>query len=240
MPALKVILPRDGLRPWEDTEYRFEQDGGEIIGSNVDAGVPTYEKWVNGAKTLTESSTGARSTALAYDLEATDSYTTLLTAVDSGITAEVVSSEITFTRLRYKLTLATGDDEHTPRVVAAMFNTTPNPPRYRAWRLLLDVGDQQRRQGGGEPRGEAYKRLLNHLNGSVGKRVMYTDYFGDSFIAKVMNVSVQGVSWVPREGSRGSAQSNIEVVIAEISENSTQGSPFIWGQSAWGAGGEWG
>ena len=234
-----VTLARDGRRPWEDANCRFDPAGGFIVGPNVDAGVPTYEKWVNGAKELTESTTAARSVALSYDLEAQDSFTTILTAVSPGITEEQVSTEITFTRLRYKATLATGDNEHTPRVVAIMFNTTPNPPRYRAWRLVLDVADQQRRHGGGEPRGEAYKRLLAHLNGAVGKRTTYTDYFGDSFIAKVMTVAVQGVSWTGTQGSRNQARSLVEVLIAEISENDTIGLPFVWGASIYGGGGEW-
>lgn len=234
-----IVLPRDGLDPWDDPNCRFDSAGGFIIGPNVDAGVPTFQKWLNGARTLTESSTGARSTAVAYDLDNLDSFTTLMTAVDSGITEEKVETEISFYRIRYKMTLATGDDEHTPRVVALMFNTTPNPPRYRLWRMMLDVGDQQKRRGGGDPRPVAYEQALNHLFAATGERVTFTDYFGDEFTSKLMNVAVQGLSGVARSDSRSAVKSAVEIVIAEISQNETVGLPGIWDQSVYDSGVEY-
>ena len=233
------VLARDGLAPWEDSNYRYDIAGGVIYGPNVDGGAATFEKWLNGGRTLTESSTGARSAALAYSLDASTTYTTLLTAVASGLTSEKVETEISFTRLRYSMTLATGDNEHSPRVVAMMFNTTPNPPRYRVWRLVIDVGDQQKRRVGGEARPLAYEYALNHLLAGVGKRVTYTDYFGDSFVAKIMNATVNGVSRKTTSTARANAQSDVEIVIAEISQNTTIDTPFIWGASIWGGGGQW-
>ena len=233
------ILARDGLRPWEDTNYRYDISGGLLYGPNVDGGAATFEKWLNGARVLTESTTGARSAALAYDKDSLDSYTTLLTAVSPGLTSEKVDTEISFMRIRYRVTLATGGTEHSPRVVAVMLNTTPNPPRYRVWKLVLDVGDKQKKRTGGEPRPHSYEFLLGHLLGGVGKRVTYTDYFGDSFVAKLMNATVNGVERKVTSTSRANAHSVVEVVIAEISQNLTVGSPGIWDSSIWSASSEW-
>lgn len=233
------VLARDGLRPWEDSNYRYDASGGTIYGPNLDAGAATFEKWLNGGRALTESTTGARSVALAYDLDSLDSYTTLLTAITPGLTTERVTTEVDFTRIRYRVTLATGDDEHSPRVVAVMFNTTPNPPRYRVWRLLLRVGDQQRPHVGGEGRPISFEYALNHLLGGVGQRITYTDYFGDSFIAKLMNATVQGLSRKVTSTSRSNMSTNVEVVIAEISQNETVGNPGIWDASQWSTSSEW-
>lgn len=234
-----AVLSRDGLPPWEDANYRYDIAGGVIYGPNVDAGAATFEKWLNGGRILTESSTAARTAILAYSLDASTTFANLLTAVTSGLSSEKVESEITFTRIRYSMTLATGGTEHSPRVVALMFNTTPNPPRYRVWKLVLDVGDKQKRRTGGEPRPLSYEYALNHLLGGVGRRVTYTDYFGDSFVAKLMNATVTGVSRKVTSSSRSNAQSNVEVVIAEISQNLTVGSPGIWDSSIWSASSEW-
>lgn len=234
-----VILAKDGLRPWEDDAYRFDEAGGSIYGPNVDAGAATFEKWLNNGRLLTESTTAARYAELDYDTDTSGTYTELVTAVDGGLTEENVSGEITYTRIRYKIVLATGDENHTPRVIAAIFGNTPNPPRYRMWNLVLDVADHQRQTTGGETRPLPYDRALSHLFASVMRRVTYTDYFGESYTAKVLNVSAQGITPKATSTARTNAQSLVQVVVVEISENETIGLPGIWGSSAWASGVEW-
>ena len=235
-----ALMPRAGYRPWEDSNYRFDYSGTSfIVGSNVDVGAATFPKFLNGGRVLAESVTGARNIVLAYDIDNLDSYTTLVTAVADGLTEAQVSTSVSFNRIRYKATLSTGDANHTPRGVALMLSATPNPPRYRLWRLGLDVADLQRPYIGGEARPVSYEAALNHIFSGVGKRITYTDYFGDAFTVKMLNASVEGVKHKVTGTARTNAASMVTVILAEINTDTTIGTPGIWDQSLWDSEAVW-
>lgn len=232
------ILPRDGYRPWEDSNCRYDLAGGTLYGSWVDVGAATYEKWLNGARLLTLDSSGADSVAVSYGLDGSDTTTSLVTGNAPGLTTERVTTEVTFTRIRYVASLTTGSNRDTPRMQALVFDSTPNPPRNRAWSFALDLGDQSLKRANGSRSGDSYETLLLHLEGAVGKRVTFTDYFGTEYTAKVTNVAAQGIRKTGvGTGRTGSSKSVVLVSVIEIAENLTVTNPFIWGAASTGAGG---
>lgn len=232
------ILPRDGYRPWEDTNCRYDTAGGTLYGSWVDVGAATYEKWLNGARLLTLDTSGAKSAVVSYGLDGSSSTTTLLTGNTPGLQTERVTSTVTFTRVRYTITLSTSGNTMTPRVQALVFDCTPNPPRNRAWSFVLDLGEQALRRAGGTRSGSAFETLLAHLDGSVGKRVTFTDYFGTEYTAKVVNVGAKGIMRTGNStGRSASSAANVEVAVIEIAENLVTTNPLVWGATAGGAGG---
>lgn len=244
--AQYYILPRNGYRPWEDSFCRFELTGGTIYSPWIDAGAMNYEKWLNAGRITGINLTGAQSLILQYGIDGDDTtLTTVTTAYDDGTTAARVTSEVTFGRIRSAIVLATGDNAHTPRAVGALLDCTPNPPRHRVWNLILDLGDQESPRSGGSKRPLSFKRILSHLFASVGRRVTYTDYFGATYLTKVINVELKGIKRKPTGQGRAQAQTIAQLTIVEIDENQTVDDPFVWGDAAgvggtpWAAGYEW-
>lgn len=235
--ARYAILPRDGYRPWEDAYYRFDISGGSLYGAWVDGGAMTYEKYLNAGRIVATDATGAQSVGAQYGTDGSASSTSLVTALADGLSTERVTSEVLFTRIRYVTALSTGDAQHSPRLIALVFDSTPNPPRHRQWTLMLDVGDQQTAFASGEKRPVSYEVALNHLMGAPGKRVTYTDYFGNEYEAKVDNAAPQGLATKGTGTGHGQAQSLVQILVMEIAQNLTVASPFIWGAASTSAGG---
>lgn len=235
--AYYAILPRDGYRPWEDSNYRFDINGGSLYGAWVDGGAATYDKFLNAGRIIATDATGAQSIAAQYATDGSSTSTSLVTAVADGLSTERITSEIQFTRIRYVAAMSTGDAQHTPRLNALVFDSTPNPPRHRQWQLMLDVGDQQSAHATGEKRPVSYQIALNHLMAAPGKRVTYTDYFGNTYEAKVENVAPQGIGSKGTGTGRAQAQSLVQILVIEIAQNLTVSAPFIWGAATTGAGG---
>jgi hypothetical protein len=232
------ILPRDGYRPWEDTNCRYDTAGGTLYGSWVDVGAATYEKWLNGGRLLTLDSSGAKSVAVSYGLDGSSSTTALVTGNAPGLQTARVTTDGTFTRIRYAVTLSTGGSNTTPRMQALVFDCTPNPPRNRAWSFTVDLGDQSLKHANGTRSGDSFEALLSHLEGAVGKRATFTDYFGSEYTAKVVNVGVQGIKKTGiGTGRAGSSRSLVTVAAIEIAENLVVTNPFVWGAASGGAGG---
>lgn len=243
-----IILPRVGYRPWEDTNCRFDLAGGTLYGSWTDCGAEAYPKWLNGARCVTLNSNGAQAATFAYQLngDTTTAATTVLTGNMPGLQTAVVSTEVSLARIRPVVTLTTGADNTTPQVLGWMFDTTPNPPRWRQWEMLIDVGNSQRPRTGGSDRNKAFKELYSHLNTAVGKYVTFEDYFGDSYLVKVLDVKPEGVQRKIATGSgRNDSQANLRVTCIEIHANSKVDDPFIWGDASgnggtpWSGGYEW-
>ena len=233
-----AILPREGYRPWEDGNCRFDIGGGVLYGSHIDKGAAVFPAFLNSGRLITEDTTGAQSAVGGYSLDGASGSTSLVTASSDGLSVERVTSEVEFTRIRHTLTLATGSNRNTPRVLAYVLDVTPTPPSHRAWVLTLEVDDQGRAwRRGGEKRPVSYKVAMAHLLSSRGQLVTYTDYFGDEFVAKVLDVAVQGVTRKATGTGRAQATSIVQVSIGEIAENATITSPFIWGAATTGAGG---
>jgi hypothetical protein len=235
--ASYFVLPRTGLKPWEDANCTFDIAGGTLYGSWVDAGAATYQKWLNGARALVQDASGAQSTEIFYALDGSDTATSVLLASQTGLNTARVTSEVEFVTIRKVVTMSTGSNVSTPRCQAILFDTTPNPPRFRAWLVGLDVGDQQTGFRGGERRPLTYKRAIEHLWAAVGERVTYTDYLGDEYTAKILNVEVKGVTPAGTVNDRANARSVVMVTVAEIAETLTIDDPFIWGATLTGVGG---
>lgn len=235
------ILPRAGRRPWDDANCRYDTGGGTLWGAWLDKGATTWEAWLNASRVVCESATGARSVALGYDLDGTEgSTTTSVTAVEPGLSTARAGAEIRFTRLRHVVTLATGDSNHTPRGVAFVFDTTPNPPRYQFWSVTIAAESDKGRRGGGEASVEGFRSTLQFLKGAVGQRVTFGDYFGDSYVVKVLNVSSPGLRRKAGGQDRSRALGAITVTMAEIAYNVDPSNVFTWDESKWDAGDVWG
>jgi hypothetical protein len=233
-----MILPRQGYRPWEDSNCTYDIAGGTLYGAYVDDGAATYNKWLNGARVLAQNASGAQSAVVQYSLDLDDTLTTAVTAQANGLTTARSQSEIEFTLVRYGLVLSTGDAAQSPRVQGIVLDTTPNPPRHRQWALIVKLDNAGLVREGGAARPVSYKRAFSHLQGAVGSYVTYTDYFGTEYVVKVMNVQVKGVTRkVGQAQSRSAVFSLAQVDIAEITENLEIDDPFIWGAASTGAGG---
>lgn len=243
-----IILPRVGYRPWEDANCRFDPAGGTLYGSWTDCGAESYLKWLNGARCVTLNSNGAQSATFAYQLngDTVTAATTVLTGNMPGLQTAVVGTEVSFARIRPVVTLNTGADNTTPQVLGWMFDTTPNPPRWRQWEMVIDVGNTQRPKYSGQDRPRSFKQLYSHLNTAVSKYVTFEDYFGDSYLVKILDVKPEGIQRKIATGSgHNDAQTNIRVTCIEIHANNKADDPFIWGDASgnggtlWSGGYEW-
>lgn len=234
------LLPRDGYRPWEDSNYLFESTGGTLYSQWVDCGTMAYDKWINGMRIVMLNASGAQACVGSYAVDG-GAYSSLLTANTNGVNVEVIgSTQVTFTRVSISLTLSTGDNRHTPRVIGCLLDVTPNPPRHRMWTLQLDLGDRQRPRSGGDGRPVAFRRAYDHLLRAVGSRCTFEDYFGSTFLVKVVNVSLSGVKRRVVQGDgRGQAVATAEVVIVEINQNGTVDDPMVWGDATGNGGTPW-
>jgi hypothetical protein len=229
------ILPRDSLRPEDDTNYRFDTGGGFIVGPLVDAGARVFKKFLNGARVVLEAATASRPTAISYGIDRHDATpTSLLTAVQSGLTSIDVSTEVGFTRIHYYATLSTGDNRHSPRVLAIVFDSTPMPPRRRRFTFIVEVEHMEVRRGSGDPLPYSYIARESHLYNGVDKYVTLTDLVGRTFSVKIRDVVSQGVK--RKTGVHGGAHallSNIQIIADEIIETTPSTPLAVWDQSSY-------
>jgi hypothetical protein len=229
------IMPRDGYRPWDDDNYRFDLNGGTLYGPWVDGGVMVYEKWLNAARISAENITAARTAEVEYSIDGLSAETSIVTAAVPGLTVGRVD-DVDFTRLRYTLNLITGSSRESPQVHAIVFDTTPNPPRHRSWPFVVRAEQRQAQPGGGDARPEAFRDIEDFLFGAAGQRATFTDYWGRTFTVKVLDVRGTGLARKSGGEGRNAAAMDIQVLLAEINANKVHGSTFTWGQSKWGSG----
>lgn len=183
-----AVLPRAHLLPDQDSQYRFDTAGGTLYGSYVDTGALAFAKLLNRGSLETESTTAARTVALAYRVD-NGSATTLLTATDDGRNDANVSTEVSFRRVRAEITLSTNNVEASPIVLGALFGVTQTPPNKRMWQIETDIRDQISMPDGTQSP-DSLKELRKFLFNARHARATFQDFRenGDDFTVIVLDV----------------------------------------------------
>jgi len=236
-----IILPRPGLRPWEDGNCRFEAAGGFVIGPWSDAGAQAYTKFLNGARFVGESMSSTETAVVAYAQDGNDAtYANVITANSNGLTTATLAGTVELTRIQYKVTLSTTGNTATPIVNGFIFDTTPNPPRRQAWTMGAKIGTQTRKRDQTQEK-ESFQTLRDHLLNGVEAKVTFTDVDGTQYTVKMSDARVIGLRYNKNKGGRRpSLEATMRISIAEIIElEATIGSPFVYGASLWGSGDVW-
>lgn len=234
--ASYYVLPRDGLRPEDDENYLYDTAGGTLYQSVSDGGALAFPKYLNSARLVGASMTAARSAIVKYALDESTTFTTILTGVSPGLSKASLTTPVSFAQQQASITLATGDNQHSPRVRGYAFDTTPAQPRRQQWTLGVHLDDGAAAQGdsGKASFVELYDFLFNACRN--GLQVTYGDYFGNSYTAKIRDM--QGGGLVPKATGKGrrAVSCDFTLVIAEIQPAGLTTSTFIWGESGWGSG----
>lgn len=149
-----LILPRSGLRPEDDTNYRFTSTG-TLYGPWMRVGTKLWTKFLNAARAHAENCTAGMPISIGYQTDVHGAVTTLHTAKGDDATSTAASSSIPFTKIRPVITLTTGDETQSPRLLGAMFNTILAAPRKRMWRIEAQIGPGVMNVGGGQQRVDA-------------------------------------------------------------------------------------
>lgn len=233
------ILPRDGLRPQDDSAYRYDIAGGVLYSSIIDIGALAFPKYLNSGRLTGDSLTAARSAIASYAADGDSSFTTVLTAVEDGLSRANLATPVSLSRVQSSLTLATGDDAHSPRVYGYAFDTTPAVPRRQQWGMGLNIEDREPPPNGGDAGKASFRELYDFLNTALrqGLQVTYTDYHGATFVAKIRDMqAASGMTVKPDGLGRSSVKQEFNLVVAEIQPSGTSIGTFVWGSSGWGLG----
>ena len=187
------ILPRVGWRPEDDSNYAFDTNVGTVYGSWHGYGAYTYNKFLNGGVVIGENLSTSETVRLSYEIDESGVPVSILTATETGTTRETIESEVAFARIRPVIRLATGAATDGPILLAAVLDSTPNPPRRHQWTFYVDIVDGVELRGGGQSRYSA-KKLEEFLFGAATKRVVMGDNGNPrrEFIVKVNTVAGVG------------------------------------------------
>ena len=243
--TIYFILPIAGFRPEDDSSYRFDTGGGTLYGPLIDGGVLAIPKYANSGKVLAASLSATKTAVLSYSMDADTASTTVVTAVQTGLSETAINPPVLFNRIRYSLTLSSGSATSTPVVMGLAFDSTPNAPRRRQWTLGLVIEDEADPRGGGDRNRYSSSQLLEHLLDAGSVQITYTDYMGGEYVAKLRLLQLQGIKRKPVGKGRQAFTGIAQVVIAEIqptlaASNTSGATLFRWGASAWGGPDVWG
>ncbi len=183
------ILTRAGMRPEDDSNYRFDTTSSAILlGSWKSVGAQAFPKFLNAGRVVTENTTAGRPIVLKYEVDSDiGTQTTLVTATSAGSTTANVSADVSFNRIREVVTMQTSDNTASPVAIGFIFNTTPNPPRKRVWSFEVVVGDELEANGGVRSRYSG-KDLEAFLFNSVNQRVTLYDRRNRTFTVRVLDI----------------------------------------------------
>jgi hypothetical protein len=233
--AGSYILPLDGLRPEDDGAYRFEQTQGFIEGPLVDGGARAFTSRLVGGRVLGESITGARAVSFQYGLDS-GALTTLMTAVQSGLSEVRNTSDLPFTQVRYRAIMDTGSAQSSPRVLSLVFDTTPFPPRKRRFTFVVELEWAPR--SGRSHRATAFTKARAFLSSSVDQLVTLTDPWDGTFVGKV-DVQSIGFKHKGKPTSNKRVSALYQVTFEEITETTASGTGMTWDVSDWNGGDLW-
>lgn len=180
------VLPRAGMRPEDDSNYRYET-AGFIIGSAVDGGALLNSKLMTLGRLHVEAQTAARYAKLSYAVDGGSSYTALAQTQTGAIGLGVPSASVRFTRISYKVDMASDGNTVTPVLIAIGYDATPTTAKHRMWSFAVDVGSFQALTGGGKAHADAWT-LIDHLKNASGKEVLLYDPRGRRFVCVLDDV----------------------------------------------------
>jgi hypothetical protein len=187
--ASYYILTRQGLRPEDDSNYRFDTTtSAKLVGSWKSVGAQSFPKFLNAGRIVAESTTAGRPLVLKYEVDSNLGVeTTLVTATSVGSTTANQTADVSFNRIREIITMATADNTVTPVAVGFVFNTTPNPPRKRVWSFEVVVGDELEANGGVRSRYSG-RDIEAFLFNSLNQRVTLYDRRNRSFVVRILDI----------------------------------------------------
>ena len=233
--AQHVVLPRPGYDPETDSNYAFDTTDGFVIGPWLDYGAQSYEKFLNAGRTVMRNATSSLTIVLSYDSDDGGSFTDLLTSTSAGRTEKVITSDVSFNRIRYKATLTTGSTDSTPIWLGSVLEATPNPPRLRNWRPRVLMLDEPRQNSGGRSRFSASKTKRLLLK-SPTVRCQLRDGAGSTYVVKVLDIG-PGPSIDTQDGGRHRNISTYDMNIVEVGVVSLGTTELlIWDLDAWNTG----
>jgi hypothetical protein len=225
-----VILPRSGMRPEDDSNYRFEisDSGNKAYGPWMTVGAQLFSKFLNAGRIVSENTTGGRAIELLYEIDNNGTETSLVVANASGTQKTIVTNEVEFNRIRWVVEGRNTDNTLSPRALGWIFNTTLNPPRKRSWQLDLMVSNLTSQRGGGGSLREAGRSAEEHLFGAAEQRVTFYDRDNRTFIVRVLDIGGAGAA----PAQSGDVRFHT-VSLIEISETTENPDPLTWDEDAW-------
>ena len=235
--STRFILPRSSLRPEDDEHYRYDTTAGVVYGPWLSFGARAFDKFLNRGTVLALNVTAGQPAALAYAIDDSTTDTTILTAVDPGLTQANVTGTVEFNRVRYKLTANAVSNVQSPIVVAATLHATLNPPRRRLWKPLVDLAPGQLLRGGSKDTQDTLV-VREALFSGVNQRITMVDRNHHSFTVRLLDIQEQQI--IPtKAGGRGRDNTVFQLAIAEISPLVTDLPTGIYGDDTYGGGKVW-
>ena len=225
-----VILPRSGMRPEDDSNYRFEasDSGNKAYGPWMTVGAQLFSKFLNAGRIVSESTTGGRAIELSYEIDNNGTETSLVVANAAGTQKTIVTDEVEFNRIRWIIEGRNTDNTLSPRALGWIFNTTLNPPRKRSWQLDLMISNLTNQRGGGGALREAGRSAEEHLFGAAEQRVTFYDRDNRTFIVRILDIGGAGAA----PAQSGDVRFHT-VSLIEISETTENPDPLTWDEDAW-------
>lgn len=231
--AVHYILPQANLRPEDDANYEYETSAGTVYGPWVSFGARAFDKFLNRGTVLTLNTTAGQTVAMAYAVD-NGSATTLLTAVDPGLTEENVASTVEFNRLQYSLVMNAVSEVQSPIIVAATMHATMNPPRRRLWKPVVDIAPSILMKDGNRDNQDPVV-LKEALFSGANKRITMVDRNHHSFTVRLLDIQEQQTIPTAAGGSLRDRQV-FQLAIAEISPLESSLPTGIYGDDVFGGG----
>lgn len=233
------ILAQDGLRPEDDTAYRFQTTQGHIYGPLTDGGVMAMVKRLNGVRAIGENATASNIMAISYGVDMVDTSPTAgLTVNEDGLAEARITADTPFTRIHYYATMNSAGREVSPRLLSIVFDVTPYPQRRRRFDFTVAL---EFKPGKGLARRAGLPAYRRHLIGAMDEQVTLTSPFRETFIGKVQAVESLGFKLNPEagQGYASTATALYRVVFEEITETTDDNAVMVWDQSTWNDGNVW-
>lgn len=226
------VLPRTGLRPEDDLNYKYVS-AGSLYGPSISAGGLTIDKAIVGGSQLTINASAGKTVNLYYSLDE-GIYTLLLSSTSAGLAKASTNGELLFNSVRNAVYMTTGDTGTSPICLAAGFNTVSLPPRKRIWELDVVLSNDLSGVGGGGFNISA-KYQQEFLDSTGGRILTFYDRDGRTFTVRAVSM---------KAASNPTPLSTHDylvytLLIAEIYEVVTSSNYLVWAQSAWDQGKRW-
>jgi hypothetical protein len=241
-----VVLPKTGMLPDTDPDYKFAQstENQYIVGPWMDVGQAASPKLLNGARVLSRNANESSPTTLSYVTDSDNYQDTFIQNVQRGdITGTVIgtatdddatfsiSTEVRFNKIRYILKLARPiGGTNVASIESVVLDATIAPERRRLFEMDFLVADDLPLKGGGKSRYGA-KVAEEFLFNSANRLITLTDIFNRTYSVKMLSLRSAGV--IPQDGRDTQVYT---VSFAEINQLTDIGDVLIYDTSAWNTG----
>lgn len=217
-----IILARSGLRPEDDTNYRFNTSTGTLYGPWLRVGTKLWSKFLNTARASAENCTSGKPITIGYQTDPLVATTTLHTASEDGATYTAASTSVQFERIRPVITMYSPDDTTSPRCLGAMLNTILASPRKRIWRIEAICRPETLGVGGGTVRVDS-RQQESFLFRAHGDGTLLTLYDRDARTFTVRILSLDEALLTAHQPADGHVYS---LTLVEITETTQTDSTF--------------